>query len=194
MTILTVDDAVQLYMGCIVDHNGELYVVRDIASRRGTHHDLMCRKVSTGETVNIPADPDLVLCPTGDFRLGYVQWSSADAYYLSRTPRRQFRVGWCENNVRGLHMEAVSRLGAKFVNNIRGVFPEFKSAVKQSRGTGGIAAFDRQFAIGAGHHLYYCGNIMGYYDSDTDSVRLEGSTEKYKPLLLKAMGLNNGYN
>lgn len=187
MTILSVEDAHQLYLGTIVEFNGELYYVMEVENRRGGAPSLQCRNLQTSLVTNIPAEPDLVCCPTGEYRLGYVQYNAVEAGFLQRGPRRQFRVGWSEHNVAGLRITQAVRLGEKFVNNMKGIYPNFESALKQSIGASGIAAFDRQFAIYRGREIFYMGSPIGYYDTEKETFTLNTESKGISTLLKKAM-------
>lgn len=164
MTMLSFDDAVQMYHECIVEHEGKLLYVRDLSRDKEGHPVLSCREILTQKAIAVPADPDVVYCPSGDYRLGYIQ-DGDNASYLTRTPRRQYRVGWCTNNVNNLNPERQTLRGESFVNNLKGVFMSYKDALDRSTTTGGIFAFDRMFAIGSnGTHLCYKGQAVAVVD------------------------------
>lgn len=167
MTRLSYDDAVQMYHECIVEVADKLLYVRDVSRDKDNHPTLHCREILTQKSVIVLADPDLVHCPCGEYRLGYIQ-DGDNAVYLSRTPRRQYRVGWCVNNVNNLNPERQTRRGESLVNNLKGVFMSYKDAFDRSKMTSGLFAFDRMFAIGnRGTHLHYKGTAIAIIDETT---------------------------
>jgi hypothetical protein len=164
MTTLSLADAEVMFSHCILEHEGELVVARDVIDKDGALK-LSVRKFGSTKNILLDPDPEAVYCPTNPYRLGYVQYEGAAAY-LHRVPRRQYKVGWCENNVNGLHMGHLIRVGATIVDNLKGVYKSFEEALKLSTEGGGIYAFDRQFAVGEyGRVLCYKGqgiaNITG---------------------------------
>lgn len=178
MTQITVDDAHQLFLGCIVEYEGRLVWVRDIRSTaEGTM--LEVRDILTQRNLSIPADPDMITCPTGDYRLGYVQ-DRENAVYLSRAARRQYRVGWSDGNVNGLNPMRMTRNGASFVNNLKGIFMSYKEALDNCKQHGGVWAFDRMFAIASnGEHLCYKGQAIAIIDRETGFANLANHNHQH---------------
>lgn len=172
MTTISLADADTMFRDCIVEYEGELVVVRDVIEK-DDEVKLAIRKLGANKNILINADPDLVYCPTSPYRLGYVQYGDTPAY-LSRAPRRQYKIGWCQNNVNGLSLPTIQAVGQSIVDNLKGVFPSFKEAIARATemASGGVA-FDRQFAVcERGKILYYKGQGVAYIkgeDADLES-------------------------
>lgn len=157
MTIVSLADADTMFRDCIVEHEGELVVVRDVLEKDDSIK-LAVRKLGARGNILIDPDPDMVYCPTAPYRLGYVQYDDS-ATFLTRHPRRQYKIGWCQNNVAGLSLDLVLRTGVSIAENLKGVFMSFEEAVRKSVEVGGTYAFDRSFAVAdKGRVLYYKGN------------------------------------
>lgn len=156
MTTISLADADTMFRDCIVEYEGDLVVVRDVLEK-DDGIKLAVRKLGARGNILIDPDPDMVYCPTAPYRLGYVQYDDSAAF-LNRTPRRQYKVGWCQNNVSGLSIEHVMRTGASIGENLKGIFMSFEEAIRKSVEVGGIYAFDRCFAVAdKGRVLYYKG-------------------------------------
>jgi len=157
MTVLSYDDARQQFDGCLIETEGRLGFVREVLPNDG---DTQIAVKFVGERTNklISADADAVFCPTDPYRLGYVQLSESSVAYLSRSPRRQYQIGWSESNVNGFSTSLLLRMGSKLVDNLMGKYMSYKEALEQSKNTGGYAAFDRMFAVREGRILTYKGN------------------------------------
>lgn len=154
-TRLSPGDVEQLYRNSIVEYNVRLAAVRDIIYQDGDDScKLAIRYLGETKNILIDPDPDEIHCPTEPYRLGYFQDGEV-AHYLSRAPRRQYRVGWSEENVNNLSVTAVVRNGAKFLENLSGKYMTFKEALAKSVETSGRYAFDRQFAISEGGTILY---------------------------------------
>lgn len=187
MTVLTRDDCSQLYSGCLVEIEGKLGFVRDIVD----HEDrakLAVRFMGDRANVLIVPDPDIVLCPSSPYRLGYVQYTDEAASYLSRSPRRQYRVGWCEENVGRLNIPSLMRMGTRLADNLLGKFPTYEEALAQASRNGGEVAFDRMFSVSRG------GTVLSYKGNGLCHIRdgvpvLEGGQKSIDGLLKKAMGV-----
>jgi len=162
MTALAESDIETMFRDCILEHQGELVVVRDIV-HRDDGYKLAVRRPGQRNNILIDPNPDEVFCPSMPYRLGYFQNGTDCALYLSRTPRRQYKVGWCEGNVNNLRLTAVLSAGVKFVENLRGIFPTFQEALKLATEEARSVAFDRQFAIvESGKVLAYKGTGIAY--------------------------------
>lgn len=167
MAMLTYDDARQLYAGCLVETKGKLGFVMEVHTpeEEGLPPNLTIAFIGERAHSLVDADPDTVLCPTHPYRLGYVQ-VGAKAIYLTRGPRRQYQVGWSENNVRGWNLTAFKRLGTKFRDNLMGVYPKYSEALQLSiNDEDGEYAFDRMFAICRG------GGVLSYKGTQIARIR-----------------------
>lgn len=165
--MLTYDDARQLYAGCLVETNGKLGFVMEVRppEEDNTPPNLIISFIGERSSSMVNADPDTVLCPTYPYRLGYIQ-VGAKAVYLSRGPRRQYQVGWSENNVRGWNLTAFKRLGTKFRDNLMGKYPKYSEALQLSiDDEDGEYAFDRMFSISRG------GGILSYKGAQIARIR-----------------------
>lgn len=174
-TVLSHADCYQMYSQCIVEYKGVIGLVRDISEEIDPDlggHALYFRPVGKRNNLIIPADPDQIFCPSDPLRLGYVQYDDRGASYLRRTPRRQYRVGWCSNNVEGLDVVAFTNLGEKFLNNLKGIYVSFKEAVDLSAEHDGTVAFDRQFAVRRGSILEYRGSGIVRLNAETKMPEL----------------------
>ena len=188
MTTLSRDDCHQLYMGCLVDIGGRLGFVRDTTDDDGSYK-LLVKFVGDTRNSTVDPDPDTILCPSGQYRLGYVQLGDTSATYLSRSPRRQYQVGWSENNVSGFSVTSLMRMGTRLVDNLSGKFPSYKEALETSIANGGCVAFDRMFAVDdGGHFLRYKGDTIARIVDGQVDLEAHGK-EHLTDLLNKAMGV-----
>lgn len=156
MTILSYEDARQQFDGCMVEIEGRLGFVRDvIRSEEGTN--LAIKFVGERSNKLIPADAESVFCPTEPYRLGYVQLSENSVAYLNRQPRRQYQVGWSENNVNGFNTSLLLRMGSRLIDNLMGKYVSYAEALEKTKVISGRVAFDRMFAVRDGNVLSYKG-------------------------------------
>ena len=189
MTQLSNGDIEQLYSNCIIEYEGALAVVREISFRDPDDDPTTLSLKVFGEHYlkEVEPDPDSIRCPTEPYRLGYVQYTAESASYLYRNPRRQYRVGWCENNVNGLDLGMAQRIPETFLNNLKGLYPTFKEALEQSKRSRGVCAFDRMFAVSRG------GSVLAYKGRDIVMIHdgvpdLDGGNyTNIAPLLKMAM-------
>lgn len=158
MTLLSRDDAVQQYNGCLVEYNGTLGFIREVVSQADGSVKLAFKALDIRNSVLIDPDPDTVLCPATPYRLGYVQYTDSAANYMHRSPRRQYQVGWSESNVSGFSTQSLIRMGTRLSDNLLGKYPKYAEAVKLSAENGGTVAFDRMFAVTEGVILCYKGS------------------------------------
>lgn len=180
MTLLNRHDAIQQYQGCLVEVNSTLGFVREIVGGDG-EGDVKLAIKFLGERGNklIDPDPDVVLCPTTPYRLGYIQTSDGNAIYLSRSPRRQYQIGWSENNVSGFRMNDLLRVGAGLRDQLLNVFPSFKDCVKLSEERGGTYVFDRMFSVtDRGRLLAYKGNPVARIVDGVPNLAEQNNLEK----------------
>lgn len=187
MTTISRDDAHQMFSGCLVEHDDKLAFVRDIVDDGDDFKLAICYLGSRTNTL-VEADPDKILCPTTPYRLGYVQLTDGECAYLSRSPARQYKVGWCEGNVNNFSVTALRRMGATLQENLRGVYLSFNDAYEKAKATQGRVAFDRMFAIDSRGVIHYKGNGICYYKDGVADLGGQGK-ESLRPLLNKAMGV-----
>lgn len=162
MTILTYDDARQIYQETIVEHEGQLHVVTGVAPVNGGREcSLILVNLSTGSTTEVDANPESVHSPAS-YRLGYVQLRvDTPATYLTRSPRRQYALGWSEHNVTGLpSLETIRRNSKAFLDCLSGTFPSYAEAMERVKERRHPVAFDKQWAIRqCGQYVFYRGSI-----------------------------------
>ena len=186
---MRVNDAIQLYQHNIVEYKNELQIVVSVAVRDDTGElYLVLRNIRTGSVENVEPDPELVCCPS-KYRLGYYQINmESNAVYLTRAPRRQYSIGWTQQNVPGLPSNSVIRATqASFLSNLAGKFPTFelcRELVTQHRVD---VAFDKQFAIHrSGERILYRGEApLNLHPDGTVSLRT-GFSEKLLDLFQEA--------
>lgn len=187
MTELSREDVSQLYMNCLVEHDGRLGFCRDIVTQEDVIKLAICYIGDRTNTLITP-DPDKIWCPTTPYRLGYVQLTEDACTYLTRSPRRQYAVGWSEHNVSGFNVAHLRRMGTRLLDNLSGVYPTFKEAYEKVQTTGGRVAFDRMFAIGSDSIISYKGQSVCYFRDGVADLENHGKGD-LRPLLNKAMGV-----
>lgn len=146
---LSLHDAMQLYNGCLVEVEGRIGFVREINPGE-PFPKLSIKFVGKRNLEVIDANPEVVLCPTEPYRLGYVQSADHNATYLSRAPRRQYAVGWNEGNVNGFNTTRLAGMGTRLEENLKGQFMSYEDALKvlvKIKLEDARVAFDRMFAV-----------------------------------------------
>lgn len=187
MTTLSRDDAHQLYMGCLIDYDGRLGFVRDLVDQ-ANGYKLAVKFIGETRNTLVDADPDIIMCPSAPYRLGYIQVDDNSVTYLSRSPRRQYQVGWSENNVNGFNFTYLNRMGTRLLENLLGHFPSYEEALKRSIEGKGRVAFDRMFAIENGTYLCYKGQAVAHIRDGVPNLG-EVDRQDLQVLLSKAMGV-----
>ena len=185
MTQLSIGDIQTMFQDCILEQEGEgLVIVREVVEKEDGIK-LAVRRFGTPRNILIDPDPDMLFCPSAPYRLGYVQYREG-ASYLSRAPRRQYKVGWCQNNVGNLSLTMALQAGLTFVENLKGIFPSFLEAIELSKQSDGAVAFDRQFAVtNRGGVLAYKGQSISYIQGN-DSALENGGYGHLRELFNKA--------
>lgn len=144
MTILNHSDAVQLFHDNYVQFEGRLYY----ASVVGDSNNLELYDILESRNPNrtVVADPDVVTSPI-DFKLGYLTDGNQDTW-LSRSPRRNYGVGWNNGNVGAPSMSRWRRASKTLAAQFAGVYPNVKEALLRSKSSGGNRfAISRDFAV-----------------------------------------------
>jgi hypothetical protein len=102
-----------------------------------------------------------------NFRLGYVNFDEGAAYF-QRIPVRQYKVGFCTNNVRALNYNeravkfSFDSLECRMMFNKE--YPSAEDAWNIAKQCGIVVAFEKQFAISPADVLIYRGStIVGKY-------------------------------
>lgn len=165
--MLTIGDAQSIYIGCLLQVDGEYVYVIDI-SDTGVQTLL---HVTSGDTfLRKQVDFDGYK-PIND-RLGYVNFAG-QAVYITRTTVRQYKVGLTARNIsigEGLIRDrlwetAVRELqgmkAKQYVDTFQGRFPTLKDALKQLTNGATAVAFDRQFCVGNNMRVAYKDEYVG---------------------------------
>lgn len=192
MPHISYDDAHAMFADCILEHNGRLIHSRVVEPHADHGSILLCRDIESGRNLRVEnPNPEELHCPSEPYRLGYVQHGPR-VYYMSRNPRRQYRIGWSEANVSNLSISAFTASGVSFLNNLKGIFMDYKTALDRSREAPGNFAFDRQFAVrDRGTVLEYKGRSIVHIDQTTGMPDLSRGYEHLESLLQMAMNKGN---
>lgn len=192
MDKLSLADARQLFLGCLLLYKGELVYVASIS----VEFNARVVFLETQKAKTVPFN-------TLDFkaignRLGFVNTNCA-ALFVFRKPVRLFSVGLNTNNL-GIEYSRECNLGPDpqgainkikslqcpdLVNTINGEYPGFNEAQTLAKEFEGSYAFDRQFAVDATGFIFYRNKCVGESTGKTVEEIKFYSKFYYLNLLLK---------
>lgn len=191
MADISVRDLVQMYKDSIVLYKGSPVLVLNISElRRFTIWDLEKQiiKVVLFKQENF-APPKM--------RLGYINLGT-NCVYVQRKPLRRYKIGLTTETVERINTDhplnryeedeaarAIYHLKAfNLYETLKGIYPPLGVAIGIAIENKGVAAFDRQFAVGHDKCIYYKGKHVGFVDRSQNITFFEGKEHLEKALLI----------